>query len=457
MYPGPTMGELQQSPRPPQQQVFLTAPGQPAILSQHTTPLAPIPVSAQLYAAHRQHQLQQQAHTAYGAQQQQEAAQSPWNSWQGAWDQQSLASFFNTMTLQQPQSITEWIADSGASNHTTPDSGNISRYRSPTSTIPSSIVVGNGSSLPVSSVGDTMLSGQFYLNNVLVTPDIIKNLLSVCQFTTDNNCSMEFDPFGLFVKDLNSRNTILRCNSSGPLYTISLPTTRAPPATTHYALVAVAAPASLWHQRLGHPGPDVLAKLSSIAAVSCNKPKHVPICHACQLGRHTRLPFAQSMSHATQCFDLVHCDLWTSPIISVSGFKYYLVILDDFDIILGLFLCASNLILFPPSLIFFSYVHTQFGRMTKQVQCDNGREFDNSSTRTFFLHNGVKLHMSCPYTSPQNGKAERMLHTTNNMIHILLLQASMAPHYWVDALHTSTYLLNCLPTKTVCASCLPCT
>jgi hypothetical protein len=173
-----------------------------------------------------------------------------------------------------------------------------------------------------------VLSGQFYLNNVLVTPDIIKNLLFVRQFTTDNNCSMEFDLFGLSVKDLNSRNTILRCNSSGPLYTISLPTARAPPATTHYALDASA---SLWHQRLGHPGPDVLAKLSSIVVVSCNKPKHVPICHACQLGRHTRLPFAQSMSCNTQCFDLVHCDLWTSPAISVSRFKYYLVILDDFS------------------------------------------------------------------------------------------------------------------------------
>jgi hypothetical protein len=300
-------------------------------LSQHTTPLAPIPVSTQLYAAQQQHQLQQQAQAAYGAQQQQQVAQTPWNPWQGTWDQQSLASSFNTMTLQRSQSIIEWIADSEASNHTTPDSGNISRFRSPISTIPSSIVVGNGSSLPVTSIGDTVLSGQFYLNNVLVTPAIIKNLLSVRQFTTDNNCSMEFDPFGLSVKDLNSRNTILRCNSSGPLYTISLPTARAPPTTTHYALAAITAPASLWHQRLGHPGPNVLAKLSSIVVVSCNKPKHVPICHACQLGRHTRLPFAQSMSRATQCFDLVHCDLWTSPVISVSGFKYYLVILDDFS------------------------------------------------------------------------------------------------------------------------------
>jgi hypothetical protein len=191
MYPGPTMGEMQQPSRPQQQQVFLTAPGQPVGLSQHTTPLAPIPLSAQLYAAQQQHQLQQQAQAAYGAQQQQQVAQTPWNPWQGTWDQQSLTSSFNTMTLQQPQSITEWIADSRASNHTTLDSGNISRFRSPTSTIPSSIVVGNGSSLSVTSVGDTMLSSQFYLNNVLVTPGIIKNLLSVRQFMTDNNCSME--------------------------------------------------------------------------------------------------------------------------------------------------------------------------------------------------------------------------------------------------------------------------
>jgi hypothetical protein len=113
MYPSPNMGELQQPPRPQQQQVFLTALGQPVGLSQHTTPLAPIPISAQLYATQQQHQLQHQAQATYGAHQQQQAAQSPWNPWQGAWDQQSLASSFNTMTLQQPQSITEWIADSG--------------------------------------------------------------------------------------------------------------------------------------------------------------------------------------------------------------------------------------------------------------------------------------------------------------------------------------------------------
>uniref|UniRef100_A0A453J2V5 Integrase catalytic domain-containing protein n=1 Tax=Aegilops tauschii subsp. strangulata TaxID=200361 RepID=A0A453J2V5_AEGTS len=28
---------------------------------------------------------------------------------------------------------------------------------------------------------------------------------------------------------------------------------------------------------------------------------------------------------------LIHCDLWTSPVCSFSGFQYYLVILDDYS------------------------------------------------------------------------------------------------------------------------------
>jgi hypothetical protein len=30
-------------------------------------------------------------------------------------------------------------------------------------------------------------------------------------------------------------------------------------------------------------------------------------------------------------FQLIHCDLWTSPITSISSYKYYLVILDDYS------------------------------------------------------------------------------------------------------------------------------
>jgi hypothetical protein len=278
--------------------------------------------------------------------------------------QQPLAHSFHTMTMVPP-AVTDWVADSDASNHTTFNVGNLTSVRPPLPIDPSSIVVGNGSPLLVTSVGNTTLPGPFYLNNVLVTPDIIQNLLSVRRFTTDNWCSMEFDPFGLSVKDLSTRNMLTRCNSSGPLYTMRLPS-RSAPSPCDAPAAALVALTSTWHRRLEHPGVDALSKLSSDSSVICSKRSH-DFCQACQLGRHTRMPFVSFTSRADNNFDLIHCDLWTSPVVSVSGYKYYLVILDDCSHFVWTFSLRVKSDTFFILLIFFVFVSTQFGRTIKAV------------------------------------------------------------------------------------------
>jgi hypothetical protein len=107
-----------------------------------------------------------------------------------------------------PASFADWIADSRASFHTTPYASILTSTHPPPPSCPSSIIVGDGSALPVTSVGDLVHPGSFRLHNVLVAPNIIHNLLSVRQFTIDNSCSIEFDPSGLFVKDLTSRQLL---------------------------------------------------------------------------------------------------------------------------------------------------------------------------------------------------------------------------------------------------------
>jgi hypothetical protein len=121
-----------------------------------------------------------------------------------------------------PISVQDWVANSDTTHHTTLLVGNISTLRSLASSNPSSIIVGNGSSLPIISVGDSVLPGPFYHNNILLAPDMFQSLLSVHRFTTDNWWSMEFDPFDLSMKDLTTKNVIIRSNSTGPLYTIHL-------------------------------------------------------------------------------------------------------------------------------------------------------------------------------------------------------------------------------------------
>jgi hypothetical protein len=141
--------------------------------------------------------------------------------------------------------------------------------------------------------------------------------------------------------------------------------------------------------------------------------------------------------------------LWTSPISSVSGYKYYLIILDDCSHYSWTFPLRLKSDTFSTLFNFFSYVSTQFGTTIKAVQCDNGREFDNSTTRAFLHTHGAILRMSCPYTSPQNGRVERIIRSTNNIMRSLMFQASLSSSNWVEALHAATYLLNRHPTKTL--------
>jgi hypothetical protein len=113
-----------------------------------------------------------------------------------------------------------------------------------------------------------------------------------------------------------------------------------------------------WHRRLGHPGKAALQRLAQTSSVVCSKPDDDSICHACQLGRHVRLPFTSSLSRAIKIFDLIHCDLWTSPVISVSGFKYYLVIIDDCSHFVWTFPLHLKSNTFPVLSNFFAFVLT---------------------------------------------------------------------------------------------------
>jgi hypothetical protein len=135
--------------------------------------------------------------------------------------------------------------------------------------------------LAVTAIGDSMLPMPFYLADVLIAPNLIQSLLSIPRVSTDN-FSMQFDAFGLFVKDLAKRSVIARYNSYGSLYSLRLPaSTTSTIDVVLYALVVVVASSSTWHRRLGHPSPDVLMKLSRSSVITCLRATDDSMCHAC--------------------------------------------------------------------------------------------------------------------------------------------------------------------------------
>ena len=50
------------------------------------------------------------------------------------------------------------------------------------------------------------------MSNILVSPELIKNLVSVRSLTRENPVTVEFDEYGFSVKDARTRMVLHRCN-----------------------------------------------------------------------------------------------------------------------------------------------------------------------------------------------------------------------------------------------------
>lgn len=94
---------------------------------------------------------------------------------------------------------------------------------------------------------------------------------------------------------------------------------------------------------------------------------------------------------------------------------------------------------------FKSYVSTQFHKTVQTVRSDNGGEFVNHFLLDFFLKHGVIHQTTCPYTSEQNGVAERKHRHLIETTIALLLQSTLPTSFWLEALITTVYLANRMP------------
>ncbi|KAK1432035.1 hypothetical protein QVD17_08921 [Tagetes erecta] len=375
-----------------------------------------------------------QAHFAgYGPPPQYQSATTPFQA-VNPLEPTDLGAALSTLTMNP--SDQQWYMDTGASSHITSNPGKINIPIS--NSINANIFVGNGHSLPITGSGNgfhQIPNKTFHLNNILCAPDVIKDLLSVRKFTRDNHVKIEFDPNGFTLKDLQTGHPISRHDSTGDLYPFTPPTQ------------AFLTPSSnKWHERLGHPGSQVLQFMSSHFNFPCNKDSFA-FCDSCHRSNSKRLPFYESHSFTFAPFDIIHCDLWTSPVHSNSSYKYYMVLVDNYSNYVWVYPLKFKSETFSTFVKFHKLIRTPFQKKIKTFQCDLGGEFDNNQFHNFATQNGLVFRFSCPQTSSQNGRSERMIRRLNDIIRTLLVHAHLPPVFWVEALHTAAYLHNILPTK----------
>ena len=92
-------------------------------------------------------------------------------------------------------------------------------------------------------------------------------------------------------------------------------------------------------------------------------------------------------------------------------------------------------------------VENQTEKKIKVLRSDRGGEYFSTDFSSFCEANGIIHKMGVPYTSQQNGLAERKNRTLLDLVNEMILNAKLPNILWGEALLTTCYVHNRIPSK----------
>ena len=331
-----------------------------------------------------------------------------------------------------------WLLDSGASHHIMTDLQNLAHHLPYTGT--DDVMIGDGKSLRITHLGSSEFQSSthsFKLTNILCVPDNKRNLLSIYQFCIDNNVSVEFLPWCFLVKDLLTGEIRAKGTTKKGVYEWSC-------VVTPHAFSSLRLAPINWHSRLGHPALSVLKTILTTHNLNSSSVSIDFVCNACQCNKSHKLPFSVFTLNSHKPLEIIFSDVWTSPLLSVDGFKYYVIFMDHFIKYIWFYPLKKKSNVKNTFIRFKAIVENYFKEKIVTLYSDNGGEY--IALTEFFAMHGISHLTSPPYTPEHNGFAERRHRHIVDTCLSLLTHASLPRIFLSYAFATAVYLINRMPT-----------
>ena len=210
-------------------------------------------------------------------------------------------------------------------------------------------------------------------------------------------------------------------------------------------------PLEQWHRRLTHCSPltiNDMAKGNLVDGLNISEATITGKCEDCILGRQTRRPFDGSTEKDLDLLDLVAFDLWgPSRVQSVRGKVYMMVIVDaGTSFKYGAYLSdKSDTTILSIFEVFRAKAETTTGRKIRRLRTD--RAYESSAWGDYCRRHGITHEFTAPYSSAQNGLAERAIRTTIDDVRTLLRDSSLGHSYWAEAASYSIDTRNLIPSR----------
>ena len=330
-------------------------------------------------------------------------------------------------------SFLDWIVDTGCTTSVVPDARLLTSYVASKGTF---MTIGDGSQLPIIGTGSFTFVGTdgntHKINRVLHVPQMTSQLLSVRAFI---NKGASFLASGSSFSIVHGQGTapLIQGTIKDGLYRCQL---AQHDGISPHPEVSYLADTSLVHRRFGHVSLTKARGLPSVRVTDCD---------ACIRGKFRRLPFNGEPPIVTEPLALIHADLWVTNQATHGGCKY-----------MAVFTCAATHFTkvaflkkksdaYQQFVDFVTAMEKQTTHTVKQLMTDGGGEFDNGDMKAFCQRRGIASRTTIPYTSNQNGLAERRIGIILSDVRTLLIDSGLSPGNWDFAAAHAVYIRNRIP------------
>ncbi|QRV82479.1 integrase core domain protein [Ceratobasidium sp. AG-Ba] len=209
-----------------------------------------------------------------------------------------------------------------------------------------------------------------------------------------------------------------------------------------------------WHRILGHIGAQALQKIQTMGAiigmeVSEGKEGLDFQCESCIQAKMSVRPFPkESKTNITSIGQLIVTDVWgPARIPSIGKYLYYVSFTDVSTRFSTVAFLRQKDETLEEYKAFELFLLRQKKAKILKVRFDNGGKFVNQSWKAHTTKAGTVLETTAPYSSQQNGIAEKLNRTLLEHACAMMFESDAPKFLWSEAVAYACYLKNRVPTQ----------
>ena len=207
--------------------------------------------------------------------------------------------------------------------------------------------------------------------------------------------------------------------------------------------------AELWYRRFNHLGLENLKRavgmVDGIPSTEADA-KRVPgtVCVPCVDGKMARSPHHRSTTITTKC-EFVHTDVDGPLTASLGGSVYFVILMEDSTGFIMATPIKSKGMVTDVLKARIKQLKTLTGLKVKRARHDGAKEYVSRDPQAWYEDKGITSEKTAPYSSQQNGKAERANRYIMERVRAALLDAGAEEELWAEALSSVIHVLNRSP------------